>query len=94
MVRTKYPSPKKEERNQEFENVLGNLLVAENQVTRLKTRLVDLSLGMGDFVAAQTTSTYPFIYKNKLYKVHIQFEKVGSEKKDDDELDDEAIPIA
>ena len=84
MVRREFPKKRSEERNQEMENILGNLLVAENQVDKLKKRLVELYDGIDDWMPHQENSTYPFIYKNKTYKVHIQIEKMGNEDDEDE----------
>jgi hypothetical protein len=77
---TKGPSEQQEEeRNIELENTVGNLMVAEYQVDRLRTRLSDsirggiLKTGPG---TNKKGSTHVFKHNNKWYKVSVKIEEL------------------
>jgi hypothetical protein len=77
---TKGPSEQQEEeRDIELENTVGNLMVAEYQVDRLRTRLSDsirggiLKTGSG---TNKKGSTHVFKHNNKWYKVSVKIEEL------------------
>ncbi len=77
---TKGPSEQQEEeRNIELENTVGNLMVAEYQVDRLRNRLIDnirggiLKTGSG---TNKKGSTHVFKHNNKWYKVSVKIEEL------------------
>ena len=61
----------KEKRDLELENILGNLLIAEYQVDRLRTRLADLVGGYRPQLMINA-STYLFKHNNKWYKLSLE----------------------
>ena len=82
-TRTKNPDSA---RNNSLENIIGNLLIAEQQAAKLKNILVDTlnadQYGLvydGDENAKKDSSTFPFIHDGKMYKIHIDIEKVKNE---------------
>ena len=56
---------------------MGNLLVAEYQVDRLRTRLADLVEGFrpGTEMRSNKTSTHAFKHKNKWYKLSLRIDE-------------------
>jgi hypothetical protein len=90
---TKGPSEQQEEeRDIELENTVGNLMVAEYQVDRLRTRLGDsirggiLKTGSG---TNKKGSTNVFKHNNKWYKVSVKIEElmidIGQDIKEQDD---------
>lgn len=57
-----------EKRDLELENIVGNLLIAEYQVDRLRTRLADLVSGYRPQMK-NNASTHVFKHNNKWYKL-------------------------
>ena len=72
-------------RNNELENIIGNLLVAQNQVERLQNKLLGLQTWVDGItpIDTNTTSTFPFIYNGKMYKIHVVLEKPADETKNE-----------
>jgi hypothetical protein len=64
-----------EKRDLELENVVGNLLVAEYQVNRLRTRLNDMINGYRPYAKSNKTSTHVFKQKNKWYKLSLRIDE-------------------
>ena len=60
-----------EKRDLELENILGNLLIAEYQVDRLRTRLADLVSGYRPQLMINA-STHLFKHNNKWYKLSLE----------------------
>ena len=90
---TKGPSEQQEEeRNIELENTVGNLMVAEYQVDRLRNRLSNniregiLKTGSG---TNKKGSTHVFKHNNKWYKVSVKIEElmidIGEDIKEQDD---------
>src|SRR5439155_21063823 len=77
---TKGPSEQpEEEKNIELENTVGNLMVAEYQVDRLRTRLSDSIRGGILKTGSRTNrkgSTHVFKHNNKWYKVSVKIEEL------------------
>jgi hypothetical protein len=78
---TKGPSEQQEEeRNIELENTVGNLMVAEYQVDRLRNRLSDNIRESTGFKTGSGTnkkgSTHVFKHNNKWYKVSVNIEEL------------------
>jgi hypothetical protein len=65
---------KLEKRGLEFENVIGNLLIAEYQVEKLKER-VSQNLGT-DFSNMGKISESVFKYKNNWYRITLRVDQV------------------
>lgn len=72
-------------RNDTLENIVGNLLIAERQATKLKKAVVDemtfIKFGTEEEKADSDSdrSTFAFVHEGKMYKIHIQVEKVKNE---------------
>ena len=64
-----------EARDAELENILGNLLIAEYQVDRLRNRLAEKVQGRGDS-RANSQSVYTFKNRDKLLRVRIQIDEM------------------
>jgi hypothetical protein len=86
-------APFYEQRDLELENIIGNLMVAEYQVDRLRSRLLDKASGFGRSVAGyyqktdkQPASTHVFEHKGKLYKVTVKLEEVKKNEPDNSDL--------
>ena len=63
-----------EKRDLELENILGNLLIAEYQVDRLRTRLADL-VGAYRPQLMINASTHLFKHNNKWYKLSLRIDE-------------------
>jgi hypothetical protein len=79
-------------RDLELENIVGNLLIAEYQVDRLRTRLSDIVNGYRpQMMKKSNTSTHVFKHNNKWYKLVLRIDETDvtpakdiSEKKSND----------
>ena len=58
----------------ELENIAGNLLIAEYQVDKLQTRLVDLVDGYGLEMSNNKTSTHVFKHNNRWHKLSLRID--------------------
>jgi hypothetical protein len=67
-----------EKRDLELENIVGNLLVAEYQVDRLRTRLNDLIDGYRPHIKNNKTSTHVFKHYNKWYKLSLRIDETDN----------------
>jgi hypothetical protein len=63
-----------EKRDQELENIAGNLLIAEYQVDKLRTRLADLADGFRPEMSNNKASTHIFKHNNKWYKLSLKID--------------------
>jgi hypothetical protein len=65
-------------RDLELENIAGNLMIAEYQVEKLRSKLIQQirSIGYGSF-GSKKTSTHIFKYYDKWYKLSIKVEEVA-----------------
>ena len=64
-----------EKRDLELENIVGNLLVAEYQVDKLRTRLADLVDGFRPEMRFNKTSAQVFKHNNKWYKLSLKIDE-------------------
>jgi hypothetical protein len=64
-----------EKRDLELENIVGNLLIAEYQVDRLRTRLADLVSGYRPQMMKNKASTHLFKHNNKWYKLSLRIDE-------------------
>jgi len=64
-----------EKRDLELENIVGNLLIAEYQVDRLRTRLADLVSGSRPQMMKNNVSTHQFKHNNKWYKLSLRIDE-------------------
>ncbi|MDQ3837867.1 MAG: hypothetical protein M3297_01205 [Thermoproteota archaeon] len=78
LTRDKGKQPEKEEgiRDLELENIAGNLLIAEYQVEKLQSRLVDLVDGYRPELSGSKASTHVFKHNNRWYNLSIRVDKV------------------
>jgi hypothetical protein len=70
-------------RDIELENVVGNLLIAEYQVEKLKDRLVDKVGGRYTRLADKKQSIYIFKSNDSWVRISINVEKIATEKAHD-----------
>lgn len=74
-----------EARDQELENTVGNLLIAEYQVNKLRDRVTDK---IGNRLSHKThkgESTYMFKNDDRWVKISINVEEMAIDKRNDDE---------
>ena len=64
-----------EKRDQELENIVGNLLIAEYQVDKLRARLADLVDGFRTEKSNNKASTHIFKHNNKWYKLSLKIDE-------------------
>ena len=64
-----------EKRDLELENIVGNLLIAEYQVDRLRTRLTDLVDGYRPQMMKNKASILVFKHNNKWYKLSLRIDE-------------------
>ena len=64
-----------EKRDLELENIVGNLLIAEYQVDRLRNRLADMVNGYSPKMMKNNASTHVFKHNNKWYKLSLRIEE-------------------
>ena len=66
----------RELRDIELENILGNLLIAEYQVDKLRTRLAERVGGYGG-TKNHSRSAYTFKNNNRLYRVRVEIDEMA-----------------
>jgi hypothetical protein len=71
----KQPGEGQEKRDQELENIAGNLLIAEYQVDKLRARLADLVVGLRPEMSNNKASTHIFKHNNKWYKLSLKIDE-------------------
>ena len=64
-----------EKRDIELENIVGNLLIAEFQVDRLRSRLAELVDGYRPQMKNNKASTHVFKHNNKWYKLSLRIDE-------------------
>jgi hypothetical protein len=73
-MQTKGPSEKQEEgRDIELENIVGNLMIAQYQVDRLRSRLSDK---IGSSATNKKGSTHTFKHGNRWYKITLKLDEL------------------
>ena len=79
-----------EKRDLELENIVGNLLIAEYQVDRLRSRLAELVDGYRPQMKNNKASVHVFKHNNKWYKLSLRIDETDvtptkgvSEQKED-----------
>ena len=65
-----------EERDRELENIVGNLMIAEYQVTKLRDRLIDRIGNRFPHGARKGASTYMFKNYDKWIRISINVEEM------------------
>jgi hypothetical protein len=64
-----------EKRDQELENIAGNLLIAEYQVDKLRARLAGLVDRFRPEMSNNKVSTHIFKHNNKWYKLSLKIDE-------------------
>ncbi len=77
-MQTRDKEKQSEEGEGEEKRDLGNLLVAEYQVDRLRTRLNDLINGYRPHIKNNKTSTHVFKHYNKWYKLSLRIDETDT----------------
>jgi hypothetical protein len=67
-----------EKRDLDLENIVGNLFIAEYQVEKLRTRLVDLVYGYRPRMSNNKASTHVFKHNNKWYKLSLRIDETNA----------------
>jgi hypothetical protein len=82
-MQTKGPSEKQEEgRDIELENVVGNLMIAQYQVDRLRSRLSDRITGLGS-ATNKKGSTHTFKHGHRWYKITLKLDELTINERQD-----------
>jgi hypothetical protein len=84
----------KNQRDTELENIVGNLLIAEYQVEKLRDRVVDKVGGRYTRLVDKKQSIHVFKSNDSWIKVSINVEKIATEKAHDihDEIQENDYP--
>ena len=69
-----------EEREQELENIIGNLLIADYQVQRLRSRLAE-KIGGVQPPLPRNKSAYTFKHNGKWYRVSVRVDEMDTAAK-------------
>ena len=69
-----------EERQQEPENIIGNLLIADYQVQRLRSRLAE-KIGEVHSASPKNKSAYTFKHGGKWYRVSVRVDEMDTADK-------------
>ena len=77
-MNNKHQAPNiEEERDLELENIVGNLMIAQFQVDKLRSRLSERIGGYGS-ISNKKASVHVFKHNEKWYKVSTKVEEVTS----------------
>ncbi len=63
-------------RDLELENVVGNLLVAEYQVEKLRSRLADITIGAYGSDKPRNSSSFTYKHRDGWYKITVKVEQM------------------
>jgi hypothetical protein len=74
-MQTKRNDRIEEKRDLELENIVGNLLIAEYQVERLRTRLADLVDRFRPEMRFNKASAHVFKHNNRWYKLSLRIDE-------------------
>jgi len=69
-----------EERERELENIIGNLLIADYQVQRLRSRLAE-KIGGVHPASPNNKSAYTFKHNGKWYRVSVRVDEMDTAEK-------------
>jgi hypothetical protein len=69
-----------EKRDLELENIVGNLMIAQYQVDKLRSRLTERTVGYGS-VSNKKASVHVFKHNERWYKVSTKVEEVSLDSK-------------
>ena len=79
-MQTRNSSKIVEEREQELENIIGNLLIADYQVERLRSRLTEKIRELTSS-SSKNKSAYTFKHNSKWYRVSIRVDEMNTTDK-------------
>lgn len=79
-MQTRNSSKIVEEREQELENIIGNLLIADYQVERLRSRLTEKIRELTSS-SSKNKSAYTFKHNGKWYRVSIRVDEMNTTDK-------------
>lgn len=68
-----------EKRDIELENIVGNLMIAEYQVERLRTRVTE-RIGAYGYAPDKKVSSHMFKHGNKWFKISVKVEELAIDK--------------
>jgi hypothetical protein len=71
-----------ERRDLELENIVGNLMIAEYQVDKLRTKLADMTTGY-ELTEVNKGSAYIFKHFNKWYKISVKVDEIDLDNQTD-----------
>jgi hypothetical protein len=83
-MRTSKVSSETEERDIELENVIGNLLIAEYQVDKLRNRLAEKIRPPYSSGQAKDNSAYSFKVGGRWYRISVKIEEEALISKEDE----------
>jgi len=69
------------DRDRELENVVGNLMIAQYQVDKLRSKLTGKIVGYYHHPHNIESSTFAFKYNEKWYKVSVKVGEISSDEK-------------
>lgn len=78
-------STENEDRNREFENTIGNLLVAEFQVHKLRQRMLNYHMATKD----NSSSDFMYKYGDAWFRISITAERYSLPEKEKDDGEEE-----
>jgi hypothetical protein len=68
-----------EKRDIELENIVGNLMIAEYQVEKLKTRVTE-RIGKYGYAADRKVSSHMFKHDRRWFKISVKVEELAIDK--------------
>ena len=68
-----------EKRDIELENIVGNLMIAEYQVDKLRTRVTE-KIGRYDYAADKKVSSHMFKHDGRWFKISVKVEELAIDK--------------
>ena len=79
-MQTRNSSKIVEEREQELENIVGNLLIADYQVQRLRSRLTE-KIGEVQSASPKNKSSYTFKHGGRWYRLSVKVDEMDTADK-------------
>jgi len=68
-----------EKRDKELENIVGNLMIAEYQVEKLRTRVTE-KIGKNGYAADKNVSSHMFKHDDRWFKISVKVEELAIDK--------------
>jgi hypothetical protein len=68
-----------EKRDIELENIIGNLMIAEYQVEKLRTRVTE-KIGRYGYAADRKVSSHMFKHDRRWFKISVKVEELAMDK--------------